>query len=378
MKGETIGLSSRHTTVGDAPYWWRFYEELDRSRRWQGAMFDALGFGPLETPFRIAFRTPRVLLRAYHDSVDAAAPVVVIVPAPIKRPYIWDLAPSSSVVQRCRQAGLTVYMIEWTLPATGDRRLGLADYGERLILECLNAIKRRASAPIFLAAHSLGGTLAAIFAALHPGQVQGLVLIAAPLHFGPRVGVFGPLAAAVARVQLTGRIPDRVPGSFLSAISFLASPHTFGATRCADFARSLANPQALRTHLQVERWTLDEMPMPRQLFEEVVELLIRKDRFLRGTLEVAGRRVAPGCLRVPLLCVADGRCRIVPPNAVVPFFQATRSSLKTLLWYEGDIGVSLQHVGPLVGRSAHRHLWPAILRWVHRAARQTVRAGVTG
>lgn len=30
----------------------------------------------------------------------------------------------------------------------------------------------------------------------------------------------------------------------------------------------------------------------------------------------------------------------------------------------GDAGVALQHVGMLVGRSAHRHLWPEIVHWI--------------
>ena len=39
---------------------------------------------------------------------------------------------------------------------------------------------------------------------------------------------------------------------------------------------------------------------------------------------------------------------------------------KTVLHYEGDVGVSLQHVGTLVGRRAHALLWPRILDWIER------------
>jgi polyhydroxyalkanoate synthase len=37
-----------------------------------------------------------------------------------------------------------------------------------------------------------------------------------------------------------------------------------------------------------------------------------------------------------------------------------------VLHYEGDVGVSLQHVGPLVGRRAHVLLWPKIAEWIER------------
>jgi polyhydroxyalkanoate synthase len=36
-----------------------------------------------------------------------------------------------------------------------------------------------------------------------------------------------------------------------------------------------------------------------------------------------------------------------------------------VLWYEGDVGVALQHVGMLVGSNAHQALWPEILQWLH-------------
>ena len=43
---------------------------------------------------------------------------------------------------------------------------------------------------------------------------------------------------------------------------------------------------------------------------------------------------------------------------------ATASPRKQLLHYEGDVGVNLQHVGVLVGRSAHARLWPRIFDWL--------------
>jgi polyhydroxyalkanoate synthase subunit PhaC len=36
------------------------------------------------------------------------------------------------------------------------------------------------------------------------------------------------------------------------------------------------------------------------------------------------------------------------------------------LEYERETAVALQHVGALVGRRAHRRLWPRILDWIER------------
>jgi polyhydroxyalkanoate synthase subunit PhaC len=334
---------------------WTLCEQLDRLRRQQGMLLDALGLGPVEAPYREVFKAPGASLRRYGGGGETG-PIVLIVPAPIKRPYIWDLAPEVSAVRRCLARGMRVYLVDWQ-PA--PPRFGLAEYASRLIRDCLDAAG--ASRAVLLA-HSLGGLLAAVFAALHPERVQGLALLAAPLHFGAETRVFRAMVAGLD----PGALPDALPGSFLSMASLAAAPDTFGADRVADALASAADPAAWRTHLQVERWALDEFALPRGLVSDLATQIVREDRFARGTLRIGRRSAAPSRIAAPLLCVVDPRCRLVPPASVLPVVEAAGSRCKTVLHYEGDIGVSLQHVGPLVGRRAHALLWPKILDWSER------------
>lgn len=340
------------------------YEGLDQTRRWQRWALDMVGAVPTQAPGTIIFHEPGVTLKGYGTENCPGEPALLLVPAPIKRAYIWDLAAGASVVSQCLQHGFNVYLLQWESPGAAESGFGLAEYADRLILDCLEAIEADTrQARTFLAGHSLGGTLAAIFTTLNQERVRGLVLLGAPLHFGPKVGVFGPFAA-LAKAQSPTPIPGRVPGSLLSALSFAVAPKTFGLDRCEDWFRSLSRPSALRTHLLVERWALDELPMPRRLFEEVVIRLVQRDEFMSGTLKVGERDAVPERITVPVLCVADARCEIVPPAAVLPFYEAVNSSEKKLLWYKGDTGVCLQHVGFLVGETALQQLWPEILVWV--------------
>ena len=330
------------------------YEQLDLVRRAQGFMLDAAGAGPVETAYRVVRREPGVNLR-YYEGGSEHGPLLLIVPAPIKRPYIWDLAPEVSAVRRCLGAGARVFLADWQ---SAPPHFGLRDYAERLILDCLDAAGHE---PAILLGHSLGGLFAAIFAALHPERVRGVGLLATPLRFGTDARVFSEMAASLDPQAL----PDRLPGSYVSAASFNVAPGTFGWERWVDGALSLGDPAGWHTHLQVERWTLDEFALPRSLVGELVALMVREDRFARGTLEIDGRSAAPSRLAAPLLCVVDPRCAVVPPETVLPVFEAAASRDKTLLHYEHDIGVGLQHVGPLVSRRAHRSLWPKIARWIN-------------
>jgi polyhydroxyalkanoate synthase len=345
--------------------WWAFHEQIDRIRCWQGRALDAVGLGPIETPSRVVQSRAGLTLKVYEDEGDVG-PVVLIVPAPIKRAYIWDLVPRASVVRRCLRAGARVYLIQWERPEAAEQGFGLAEYADRLILDCLDAIGGETGWPrAVLAGHSLGGTLAAIFSALHPERVQGLILLGAPLHFGPDVGALDRLVAIAPRAGYLTAVPGNIPGSFLNLVSILAAPMTFGADRWADWARSIPDPQAIDTHLRVERWTLDEMPLASRLFREVSEELYYDDKFILGRLMVGGRCAAPASVDAPLLSVLDARCPIAPPRSVLPFHHAVRSAETQLLWYEGDAGVALRHVGMLVGKSAHQYLWPQILHWIH-------------
>jgi polyhydroxyalkanoate synthase len=342
---------------------WPFYAPLDALRRLAGAWLDLGGLGRNEAPYAIVRKEPGVSLRAYAS--EGNGPAVLLVPAPIKDANIWDLLPRASVVRLLLAQGFRVYLADWQRPSAAERELGLADYADRLLGDCLDAIgAQTGEARVLLAAHSLGGTLAAIFAALHPERLRGLALLGAPLNFGDDFGAFAPIVALSPPAARITAAQGNVPGTFLDSVSLIASPETFAWSRLRDFASCLPDAEAMATHLAVERWSLEEKPLAARLFEDVWEQLFRDNRFMAGTLAIGARAAAPAAVTAPLLCAVDARCAIAPPQSMLPFYRAAASRDKKLLWYEGDRGVSLEHVGMLVGRNAHRSLWPEIARWM--------------
>jgi polyhydroxyalkanoate synthase len=75
----------------------------------------------------------------------------------------------------------------------------------------------------------------------------------------------------------------------------------------------------------------------------------------------------PARITAPVLAVFDPRSRIIPPVSIVPLVEALSAHADAgVLRYEGDTGVALHHVGVLVGRNAHRRLWPVILDWIRQ------------
>ncbi|WP_158295622.1 alpha/beta fold hydrolase [Crenalkalicoccus roseus] len=339
---------------------------LDAARRRAAR---ASGAAPEATPWRVAAALPGARLRAYQPAGEGRGkPALLILPAPIKSPRVWDLLAEVSVVRRCLSGGLRVYLLEWLDPEGEARGFGLADFAERLPLAALDAIAgETGEGAAVLAGHSLGGTLAAILATLRPERVRALALIDAPLAFGPARG--GPLARAVAAAPparlLRALAGEPVPGSFTGLLAAAALPEAFVLQRWGDRAASRGDPLAAAIHEGVERWVLEELAMPGPLFEEVLERLYREDRLARGTLTIGGRRTGLARLRCPVLALVNPPGLVVPPASMLEGLAAAPAGPpRRVLRYEGEAGPALQHLGPLVGPAAHARLWPEIAAWM--------------
>src|SRR5262249_25440272 len=200
------------------------------------------------------------------------------------------------------------------------------------------------------------------FTASAPGSVRGLVLLATPLCFQPETSQFRD--ALVSLVPSTLSEAEPFPGSLLSQMSALASPSTFIWSRLIDAALSVADAHAMDIHARVERWGLDEVSLPGKLVHQIIEWLYRENRFCRTALTVNGIPVGPVTLSTPTLAVVNTADEVAPLASIQPFLDAMPTRDVRVIEYPGELGVSLQHLGILIGRQAHAHVWPEITCWL--------------
>ena len=344
-------------------YFW--FGLLDQLRRRHGQHLDLLGLGPQQSPFAIDMQGPGLRLRRYGAG-RAGGPALLIVPAPIKKPYIWDLAPERSVVRSALAHQFGVYLAEWTEPDILGCAPGLQDYAGTMLADCIAFIREQTGADqVVLAGHSLGGIFAALHSAYRPADIAALVLVDAPLDFAGAPAAQHLLQRPAPANDEPG---GHLPGSLLGAGAVRAAPAAFRSSRYADRLASLASREHTLTHWRVERWTLDEQAMSRRLFDDLGELYLH-NRFMRGDLAINGARLHPRDVQAPLfsVCQPGG---FIAASAVTGFHMAAGSVDKALASYPGDIGVALQHVGPLVGDYAHRQLWPRVFAWLQEILRR--------
>lgn len=336
------------------------FSAIDAFRRMQGDVLASFGFGPVESGYRVIASGSYWRLRDY-DAGHRSRPVVIVA-APIKRPYIWDLTPSASAIRCCLKAGLRVCLLEWLPASEKTCNVGIAECAEAVAASlAIIASDPQGSKPILMG-HSLGGTLAAICAATAPETISGLVLLGSPLCFRPGESSF--------RDALVSLVPEPVsasepyPGSILSHATAAASPDTFVWSRLTDALLSLADSRASDIHARIERWALDEVALPGKLVKEIVELLYRENRFCRGILKVGEQIVGPQSLSAPTLAVVNTADVVAPLGSVSPVGAAIGPEIFHIIEHPGETGVCLQHLAILVGRHAYAQVWPQIIDWI--------------
>ena len=156
-----------------------------------------------------------------------------------------------------------------------------------------------------------------------------------------------------------------IVGSLLSFIATLASPGTFIWSRLIDAASSIADRQTLEINARVERWALDEIPLPGKLVHQIIQWLYRENRFCRGTLRVGETLVSPSSLSIPALVVVTMADEVAPLT----------SGAETLYRRDAGNGCAYHSVprrgwGWLAasrntGRTpALAHVWPEIISWI--------------
>ena len=336
---------------------------MDVLRRTQGNALGAFGLSPTECPYQIVASGQHWRLRDYAERETPRHFYHYLLSRRPSNGHTLDLAPSSSAIRYCLRERLHVFLLEWLPASRHSGNNGLVEYAQA-ISECVVKVSNETQGTKpFLIGHSLGGTLAAIYSALASESVRGLVLLGAPLCFQADTNHFRD--ALVSLVPSDFSEADPFPGSLLSHASALASPNTFIWSRLRDAILSMNDHHALEIHARIERWALDEVPLPGKLVHQIIEWLYRENRFCRGDLTLGGSLIGPSSISVPTLAVVNVADDVAPLVSIAPFADAMPTGKMHILEYSGEAGVCLQHLGILIGREAQAQVWPQIIFWLN-------------
>jgi polyhydroxyalkanoate synthase len=313
-----------------------------------------------ETPAEVVYTENKLQLLRYESLTDSQHDVpILIVYALINRPYILDLQPDRSVVRRLLEAGHDVYLIDWGEPSRLDTSLGLADYADRYIDNCVDVVRDRSGREsINLFGYCMGGTFAAIYAALYPEKVNALALMAAALHFEDTGGLletwgdaeyFDPRALTEAFGNL--------PGDFLAVGFAQMDPVDNYVSKYVGLFDRLENEDFVENFARMETWLADSVDLAGAVYAEFLESIYQDNALSENELQVDGRDVDVRQIDMPVLQIVGQYDNLVPPEASKPFNDVVGSDDVTTIEYPTG------HVGLAMSNATHRDVWPEVAEW---------------
>jgi polyhydroxyalkanoate synthase len=319
------------------------------------------------TPSTTVYEENKLELRHYAPDDPRHETPILLVYALVNRPYILDLQPDRSVIRRLTGAGFDVYLLDWGEPSRLDRSLTMADYVGRYLDNCVDAAREHAGAgDLHLLGYCMGGTMAIMYACLHPEPVRTLSLLATPVAFDGTGGILERWAAYYdpdAAVETLGN----VPAELLSAEFAMMDPVDQYLGKYAALYDNLDDDAFVANFARMERWIRDGVDVAGAAFAEFVGEIYQDNRLAEGRYDLDGRPVRLGDLDVPLLQVVGENDHIVPAASSRPLHDLAGSEDQRLIEFpRGHIGIS-------VSSMAHETLWPEVSAWL--AARD---AGVDG
>lgn len=321
-----------------------------------------------QTPSEVVYEENKLELLHYDSLTEEQHDVpILIVYALINRPYILDLQPDRSVVRRLLENGFDVYLIDWGEPSNLDSSLTLHDYVNRYVDNCVDVVRERSGQDsINVLGYCMGGTMSAMYAALHPEKVRNLGLMAAGLCFQNSGGV----------LELWGDeeyySPDALteafgnaPGEFLDMGFSLMNPVENNVTKYVRLYDNLEDEDFVENFARMEKWLGDGVDVAGDTFVEFIEKIYQGNQLYNNELHLNGEHVNVGDIDMPVLQITGEYDHLIPPEASKPFNEIISSDDTEV--FEHSTG----HIGLSVSGSSHKKLWPDVADWFRERSNGT-------
>jgi polyhydroxyalkanoate synthase subunit PhaC len=305
------------------------------------------------------------LLRYRRETPAVHADPVLFCYALINRHYILDLQPEKSVVRRYLEQGFEVYMIDWGVPSDADHVLTMEDHVCGFLSDAVELVLREHGRDrLHLVGYCMGGTMSALFAALHPDLLRSLTLLAAPIDFAGRETLLNIWTdPKYFDVDAFVNAHGNCPAWFLQSCFLSMNPVQNVLGKTIGFYEQMDDLQFVSNYFAMERWINDNIPVAGETFREFVKKLYQRNELVRGEFRLGRRPIDLRRITCPLLLLTAKNDHLVAPRSTEGIRPCVGS--RDVRSMTIDAG----HVGLVVGAKAQKTFWPEATRWlVERSA----------
>ena len=315
------------------------------------------------------FRYDRPTSTTEKDSSISTKTPVLVIYAFINRHYILDLLPEVSVVRNLLNQGLDIFATDWGTPSAYDKSLTLGHYVNKYMDKSVDLMREiTKSDKVSLFGYCWGGDLALMYAALHPEKVKNLITIATPGDFDLDNSLLSVWTKAIKEDYLLDTFGN-LPGTVLNAAFILRNPIEYGH-KYFHFLEQPHGLESIAEFFATETWLNDSPPIIGEIYREFAEYCYKQNLLIQSKMRLDGGADDEGSnnndiiinlknINIPFLNIVADKDDLVAPRSSKALNNAlTESHDKSLIEFNSG------HVGLMIGKNAHKELWPKVGEWI--------------
>jgi class III poly(R)-hydroxyalkanoic acid synthase PhaC subunit len=300
------------------------------------------------------------------SDINAKNTPVLVVYAFINRHYILDLLPEVSVIASLLRHGLDIFATDWGTPSAYDKNLTIGHFVSKYMDKSVDYIRKITNSDkVSLLGYCWGGDLAVIYAALHPEKVRNLITIATPGDFELDDSLLAVWTKAMKENYLLDTFGN-LPGIMLNAAFILRNPIEY-SHKYFHFFEQPRSLESIAEFFATETWLYDSPPIIGEIYREFIEgcykqnLLIRNRMRIEDSNDNSDMLVNLKNINMSFLNIVAKKDDLVAPDSSKALNIAlTESYDKKLIEHNSG------HVGLMIGKNAHKELWPEVGDWLKK------------
>lgn len=336
-------------------------ETQKRASRASDILLSPLNTEAAVTPYDIVYSEDRIKLKHYTRSETAEnklkTPLLVIY-ALINRETMLDLQPDRSVVQTFLKSGIDLYMMDWGYPTRKDRYVTIDDHVNGYINNAVDYIReKKGIQKVNLMGICIGGSMCAMYSALHPDKIKNLITTVTPSNFDTDKGL---LHVWMKNLNVDKMINSfgNIPGDLMNFGFLLLNPARLMIDKYVGFTENMDNKDFVENFMRMERWIFDSPDVPGETFRQLIEDCYKRNLLIQNKMYLDGKRVDLKKLTMPLLNFYGRFDHLVPPEAADKLTSVVGSKDVE------DVCIDTGHIGIYVSSKAQKQFAPKIVRWL--------------